>query len=91
MNPRNEPAWQVAIDPAGDKTKRQHVDSCANSSAASDVVTYVRNRVPPTDIVSANYGSVVAPGGDYDLSRLKEPENAPPDDWQAPMKPLVIP
>ncbi|MCA1670017.1 MAG: hypothetical protein LC793_22045 [Thermomicrobia bacterium] len=90
MNPRHEPAWQVSLDPSGDETKRQHIESVVNSYDAGKIVDYVRQRVPPTDRVSANYGPVVAPGGDFDLGTLREPTNAPPEDWDAPMKPISV-
>ncbi|MCA1668306.1 MAG: hypothetical protein LC793_13110 [Thermomicrobia bacterium] len=90
MNPRHEPAWQVSISPGGDTTKRQHIESAASSGDAGAVVQYVRQRVAPTDIVTANYGPVVAPGGDFDMRTLKEATNTPPDDWDAPMRSLTL-
>ncbi len=92
MNARKEPAWQISIDENGDKGKRQHIESVKTSGEAGAVVQYVRARVPPTDIVLANYGTVVAPGGDYDLKRLIEPENVPGvgHEGMEPMKPISL-
>lgn len=92
MNPRNEPAWQVSLCPGGNTEKREHIESVANSGEAGAIVQYVRARVPPSDIVTANYGSVVAPGGDFDLKTLREAENVPGAGHEGlePMKPIVI-
>ncbi len=76
-------AWEVYVDPNGDAEKRQHVESCPTNPQASEISAYLRPRLPKGDVVSAQYGQIIAPGGKFDYSRLRESENVPALTWDA--------
>lgn len=92
MNTRTEPAHQVSLDPNGDQTKRQHIESSPTNAEATRILEYVVARVPHSDHVHITYGPVVAPGGDFDVKTLREAENVPGEGHEGMdgMRPISI-
>ena len=84
-------SWNVYVDPSGNEGKREIVETCPTNNAAKEIVEYCRARLPETDRVTTTWGYVEAPGGRFDYSRLREPQNDWPDAEQpAPGKPITI-